>query len=49
MRVVVDLPADNQFASALKEDIVDLTDALDEAPHDAGLLERFPVIGILAE
>jgi predicted heme/steroid binding protein len=27
----------------------DMTDALDEAPHEADLLERFPVIGILEE
>ena len=28
---------------------VDLTDELDQAPHGAGLLEKFPVVGTLAE
>lgn len=28
---------------------VDLTDSLDQAPHGADLLERFPVVGTLDE
>jgi predicted heme/steroid binding protein len=28
---------------------VDLTDALEQAPHGADMLERFPIVGMLSE
>jgi len=34
---------------AMHEAGIDLTEVLDQAPHDADLLERVPVIGLLNE